>query len=528
MNVNRTTGESPKSGVEISPAAAEARKAVLEKLKEKRDEMIDQVTKAFDERASYGGSQMSEQAKNTILLMRDRQIEEIRKTYDDMINRFDERISKDSTLDMEALAEELMDSANSTAKQRLEKLKAVLAKKVEGAFMTTAEVAAIEKAVLGIEQFEKTHPEMHALFVKISEGGDITPEEYEQIIKLINPADLTKIGVTGPETFETTGAGLLIGLMNPAQRFELIKQMMESDKKEMTIDLMDAFMKTGVLTVIQGEELFKRAIEAGVITQEKYDAEYKEKLEGTYYADELAKFREALGSETAQEIGGKFSKNVVERFVGMPMLHTLLMLWGGTTALVNILASREKGNFAQTLKNIAGNEFFWLGAGAAGVGYEGATGTMRDGRSRGGVLDAFGLGEGNISAWLDKVLSDEDRESTVKRNGVKVLAENYLGAPADFRAYLENGGHSTIIKMKGQKDASGAPAMNLEKIIETEEDAEQKARLERLKPLNGQPERKIDRLLYGVAISAEVLEIDESKEHLADWLKKIRETQIPT
>ena len=70
--------------------------------------------------------------------------------------------------------------------------------------------------------------------------------------------------------------------------------------------------------------------------------------------------------------------------------------------------------------------------------------------------------------------------------------------------------------------------MNLEKLIEAEENAEQKARLERLKPLNGQPERKIDRMIFGVAVSAEALEIDESKEQLADRLKIIRETQIPT
>lgn len=528
MTVDGQNPERRPEGVEISPEAAEARKAVIEKLNDKRDEMIESVKEAFDERISFGGDQTSEQAKDRIIFIRDRQIAEITRTYDELVRDFEKRISGDSSLDMNKLADELLKDANDTARRRLEQLKVVLAKKIEGAFMTTAEVAAIEKAVTAIELFDKDHPELHALFVKIGEGGNLTPEEYAQVINLMNPADLGKIGVSGPEAFETTASGLLIGVMSPAQRFELVKRYMESDKKENTAQLIDAFLKTGVLSLMQGEELFKLAVSAGALSSEEFESEYKKKLESAYYADELKKFREAVGGETARDIGGRFSRNVVERFVGKPLLHTLLMLWGGTTMLVNALASREKGNFAQSLKNIADNKFFWLGAGAAGVGYEGATGTMRDGRGRGGALDFFGLGEGNISAWLDKMLSDEDREDVVKRNALKLLAENYLGAPPAFRDYLENGGHATIMKFKDEKDARGNPVMSLEKMLEKEEGAVQKGRLEELKSMNGEPGKRIDKMLLAVAVSASALGIDESKETLESWLKKIRETQLPS
>lgn len=518
--------ERPTGGLEISPEAAKARQAVIEKLEEKRDEMISDLEDAFNERMSFGGSQMEERAKNRMLILRDRQIDEVRQTYDSLIKEFNERVRMDSSVNLETLAQELLENANNKTRQRLQKLRAVLNEKIEGTYMTTREAAEIARAVEGIKDFEKTHPELHQLFIKISENGAMTESDYKQIVAMIEPDKLPQVGNKNIEFYEVTGAGLLISMMSPFQRYELVLNFMESDKGKETDELIDGFLKTGVLTLMQGEQLFQRALEKGLLTQEEYEKKYKNNLESTYYTDQLKQFRDAMQSEVYPKFSGKYSKNVVDRFVGKPLLHSLLALWGGTTALINALASRKPGDFAQTLKNIASNKFFWLGAGAAGVGIEGASGSMREGRKRGGILEFLGLGEGYISQLIDHLLDDDEKADVQKRNALKSLAENYLGAPPDLRSYLEQGGHQTIMKLRGQFDAQGNPVLSLDKLIEKEEHTGRKELLKNLQVLNQPPEKKIDKIIFAVAVSSEALGIEENERKLAVWLEKIKQTQL--
>ncbi len=518
--------ETPAEGLEISPEAAKAREAVIEKLEEKRDEMISNLEDAFNERMSFGGSQMEERAKDRILLLRDRQIDEVKMTYDALIKEFNERVQMDSSVNLEQLAQELLENANNKTKQRLQKLKAILNEKIEGTYMTTREAAEITRAVEGIKDFEKAHPELHQLFIKISENGALTENDYEQIVALIDPDKLPQIGDKTVESYEVTGAGLLISMMSPQQRYELVLNFMESDKKKESDQLIDGFLRTGVLTLLQGEQLLKQALEKGLLTEEKFEKKYKRKLETTYYVDRVKQFNDALQGEVYRKYSGRYSKNIVERFVGKPLLHSLLALWGGTTAIINALASREPGNFAQTLKNIASNKFFWLGAGAAGVGIEGASGSMREGRKRGGILEFLGLGEGYISQLIDNLLDDDEKADVQKRNALKTLAENYLGAPNDLRGYLEQGGHQTILKLRGQFDAQGNPVLSLDKLIEKEDHAGRKELLKNLQVMNKEPERKIDKILFAIAVSSEALGIEENERKLAVWLEKIKQTQL--
>ncbi len=103
---NQQSGaETAAEGLEISPEAAKAREAVIEKLEEKRDQMISDLEDAFNERMSFGGSQMEERAKDKILILRDRQIDEVKQTYNNLIREFTERVQKDSSINLEQLAQ---------------------------------------------------------------------------------------------------------------------------------------------------------------------------------------------------------------------------------------------------------------------------------------------------------------------------------------------------------------------------------------------------------------------------------------
>lgn len=489
----------------------------LEKLKNKRDEMVEKINKEFNEKMSFGSKKMTEQAKDRIIIIRDKQIEEVKKMYNQAIEKFNKEVGMNSSLDMGNLADELLEDVNEESSKKLKNLSLILNKKVEGEFMDTKDVVEIDKAVIALEKFEKEHPHLQELFEKISEGEDLNYEEYEKIIDLMDISEISKIVTDEKQTFKITSAGLLIGMMNPLQRFNLVKAVMDSDKKDITEDLIDSFLKTGVLTVLQGEQLFKIAVEEEIISEERYESEFKNKIEGTYYLEKNEEYKNLINRDVLDNLRGRFSKNVVDRFVGKPLLGTLLMLWGGTTTIVNLLASRGKGDGSTGL-------YILGGLAASGVGLEMATGTMRAGMRRGGLGDY--LGEGVVSGFLDRMLSDEDKKDVHKRNGAKLLAESYLGAPADFRAYLEEGGNVALQKLKTKKDDAGAPKLDLNTLIETEENGDQIEKLKRLQVFNKEPNRNIDRLIIQVIGTTEILEIDEEDNYLADWLKKLKETQI--
>ncbi len=526
--LQQSGSETPVEGLEISERAAKAREAVIEELKKRRDEMIDDLKEAFNERISYGGDQMEERAKDKILFLRDRQIDEVRQTYDALIKEFNQRVQKDSSVNLESLAQELLDNANAKTRQRLEKLRAILNEKVEDTYITTHEVAEIARAVEGVKDFEKAHPELHQLFIKISEDGALNEGDYKQIVALIDPDKLPQISDKNVHSYESTGAGLLISMMSPQQKYELVLNFMESNKGKESDELIDGFLRTGVLTLLQGEQLFKQALKKGLLTQEEFEKKYKQKLETTYYRDRVKQFKDVLQGEVYRKYSGRYSKNIVERFVGKPLLHSLLALWGGTTAIINALASRKRGDFAQTLHNITFNKFFWLGVGAAGIGIEGVSGSMREGHKRRGVLEFLGLGEGYISQLIDNLLNDKEKADVKKRNALKTLTENYLGAPPDLRNYLEQGGHQTILKLRGQFDVQGNPVLSLDKLIEKEEHAGRKEFLKNLRVMNKKPEKKIDKILFAIAVSSEALGIEENERKLAVWLEKIKQTQLST
>jgi hypothetical protein len=461
---------------ETPPSQDKESEDFREKMQEEMERQIEEIEKTFEL-----NTRMDERANAIYRRLRQEQIGKIRGLFEKAKQEYETQ-GRLNVENRQQLASRLHDETVKETSARLENLKSIINKKA-GKEIETHEVLEINKALKGLEELNRAHPEFKYLVEKIAKEQPLTKEDYQNIISLMKPNTIAEIKAK-PVTMEELAPGMLISLMQPAQKYELVEQFMESPQANNTAELIDTLLSTGALNRYQGEKLFEKALQSGVLTQERFTSEFKERLENGYYEQQVNNLKELIQKELVANYKGVYNVNLIDRLVGMPLLGLLLSLWGGSTALFNGMANFEwrdpLGSISRFTKSIYGP--VGLVAGVAGL--EMTAGSLRTQQiPNKGVLEYTGIGYGWVSDVLRKIGEDDDVENEQKRRAVEQLSQIYLNSPKPFHEYLNNNGFTTIDTLRKQELANpnADKILNLDELIAAEQDPEQKSRLENLK-----------------------------------------------
>jgi|GEM_PF-3402749 len=486
--------------------ADETNKTVLEKFDEKADQNMSKIDDAFEKRIS--ASKMAEIALVEVRTMKENEKRAVKSTFETFKKQYqDTKIQNLS--EREELASTLLKKAESEADYRLHNIEMVLNMLVKGDYITEAEAVSLKHIMVGVERVSIEDVETQKVLTKLQERKELSDADYSLVINKINPVLLTARDAKPQENFDTTSSGILIGFMNPAQRFKLVEKYMDSPKSGQTGDLIDGFLKTGILTVAQGEELFGLALQKHVVSQTQFDQIYKNQLHNGFYVEEAKKVQEGIQKEVTR-ISGRYANNEFERLAGTPMVGAAVMAHSFFWILTNVLASG--GDFGMMLRN----PYLWAAVGEGALALEMTTGSMKKGTGD------YGIGAGWISRAIEKISEKEGDLSSVKRNAYNVMGEIY-GSYPEFGSYLENGGAQTILTLRKAKSIGGKSggelAITVDELMKAETNDRQKALLQAAQDHN--PKVTLSQI-NGISEVIRVLEINSQGEfnHQLNYFKE--------
>jgi len=484
-------------------AAADDNKTVLEKFDDQAAENIKKIEDAFEERIPE--SKIAEIALTRVREMKEAQKAEIRTTFKNFKQQFETNQIQNKT-DREALAAKLLQEAQNIADARINSLEAVLGMLVKpGQYMTEQDVVALKKILVGIEKISaedlKTQEILNKLRHRQKSGEQLSDDDYDHIIKMIKPFDLTTKGAKPQENFDATSAGIIVGFMNPVERYKLVQKYMESPDRTKTAELIDGFLRTGILNVAQGEELFQEAMkkQPPIISEAEFRNTYQKNLKNGFYVDEARRVQEAL-QQQVRDISGEYANNKFERFASTPMVGFAVLTHSFFWILTNVLASG--GDFGTMFRN----PFLWAAVGEAALALEMTTGSTKRGTGD------YGIGAGWISSVVRSITEEGGQISSTQENAYKIIGETYLSYP-DFGSYLENGGAATIIRLRKAKAASGAKgsdlAITFDELFQAEASDSQKSLL---KAAQDRFPKQINVQINSIAEATTVLELSSEEE----------------
>lgn len=443
----------------------EATRLVLGKFDEKEAEATKKVEEIFEKKIS--GSKMGEVALTEVRTMKEQQKVAVKTTFERFKKEYQEK-AEDNKSERDTLAKELLERAEKEAEARVQNIQLILNMLVKGDYITEEEAAALKRVLVGIEKISAKDIQTQEILLKLQQGRGLDKQDYARIITMISPHDLTARDAKPRERFEATSAGILIGFMTPVQRYQLVEELMDSYKREQTAEVIDGFLRTGILTVAQGEELFKEAVQKKIITEQQFQEVYKKRLDQGFYVDEVKKVRDAMEAEV-KRMKGMYDVNLMERVVGKPLLGAGMLLHSFFWILTNVLAAG--GDF----KSLFRNPYMWAAVGEGALALEMTSGSIKRG------TENWGIGSGWISRAIERMSEREGPKTTAEKQAVKMMADIYLSYP-DFGAYLENGGVTTILNIRKAKTGQGLKgaelAISYEELRKSELDQLQQSRLE--------------------------------------------------
>jgi len=455
--------------------------AIDENFQTLKDEKIQKIEDTFEKAISSGSSKIDERALLRIRMLKERQKKAVSELFAEKRKAYEEKTKENlpGNLDArKALAEDMLKSAGDEAQKRIMALEAIISEHKKDTYITTDEAYEIEKAAFAVDAMVRKDTEMPRLAKKISEGKEeLTAQEYLYIVNLMNPYEVLGQRTDLSKTFEATSAGALIGIMKPDQRYHLVEVFMESPKQKDTIMLIDSFMRTGILTNVQGEKLMQAAVSHGLLTREVFEKEWKVKFDTGYFQEETKKFQKVMEDEKAKDYRGIFSNNLMERVTGRPLVGGLMALWGTIVVAMNVAANMgQKGARMEQLKTLFKNPYMYAGLGGMVAGTEIATGTLKEGTNW--------FGAGVIGRGIDSLDEKDDEESKTafEKQMKKKMIETYMNSPKEVMAYLDNGGFETLMKFRTEKlEKKELPIVKLDELIMMEKVPTQIARLNDIK-----------------------------------------------
>lgn len=444
---NNLFKEQPKAGGDQEQKPIDdATRIVFGKFDEKKDEQVKRVEELFEKRIS--SSKMAEIALTEVRGMKEQQKIVVAETFERFKKKYQDQSEQNITLRNE-LASQLLQEAESVVDARIQSIELVLNSLVKGDYITETEAASLKRILVGIEEISTKDIQVQQILIKLKDKNEqLSDDDYRRIVDMINPLNITDKDAKPQQRFEATTAGILIGFMSGAQRYKLMETYMDSPKREKTAEVIDGFLRSGVLTIAQGEELFIAAMQKKLITEDEFKNTYQKRLNEGFYVDEVKKVRDAMEAEV-QRMKGMYAINPMERVVGAPLLGAGMLLHSFFWILTNVLASG--GDFKAMFKN---NPYIWAALGEGALALEMTSGSMKKGAG------SFGIGSGWISRAVERISEKEGALSSVKQNAYLEMGNIYLGSP-DFGSYLENGGAYTIMQLRKTKSAQGAEGAKL-------------------------------------------------------------------
>jgi Spy/CpxP family protein refolding chaperone len=415
---------------------------IKEKFDESEEERIDRVSEKFSEKKSHIKEEIGERALSKISAIEEKQKRDIKKMYARRKEEF-VKTKTESRTERETLAEELLKKAEGSADRRIRAIEGILASKVAFEYMTSEEVFDIDKAILAFEKVEANYPELLGLLeLLFKKDRKLEKQHFEYIARIINPYEITKKTHKIEEAFETSAAGLLIGLMTEEERVRLVEVFMESEKKDQSAAFIEGLLEAGLISDEKGRELLKKAV-----SEEVFNAQFRQKFEKGYYEQQRKANRDIVEQQLDANYRGNYQENIMNRIVGKPLLGLLIALWGTVTVAINVWANRKD------LSKIG--PYAAVGLGAMAAGTEMATGTIKKGAEHEGTLKKWGFGRGAISTWLFKKSETAEKEASEKEVMERArtrLAEIYANADPALRSFLGANGIEDIAEIRKRKE----------------------------------------------------------------------------
>lgn len=484
----------------------------IENLRTAMEEKVEQIREDFEDRMKKSSPDVSERAIGKWEQLMIEQIKEVKKFYQYEIDKLKQASSR-----REAFVGNIVEQVNEKANTRRMMILMLMESKMEGEYVTTEEVADIDESLQKITEFVKTNPRIEKTYNKINSKEKLTKEDYQVVINMIEPVDMTKISPNSPEAFRATFAGTLMGVMSMDQRKELVKQFKESNKKEHTADFVDILLRLGLLSDEDGVDLVKGTQDEQQIAQKVEKGFYKEERDRM---DEARKEYRAQREQFYKQYRGKYNKNIVEKVIsGKGILGIGTFVWGFLTTAINVMALKKKGEKPhQWLGRVAKNPYVYAGLGGMAAGAEITGSNLKAGTW---------FGAGPVSRVVGDVLEDNEKEPEIadyKANAREQLAKVRESSPKQFIGYLEHGGFSTMQELRAKIDrekkfrsAKGFPLhITVEELLQMETDPEQKARLQALK---GKNEQAINKNLTITSEAAYALQISTNDAFVTEFKK---------
>ena len=455
---------------------------IKEKFDESEEVKLEKVAEKFAEKKSHLKKEIGEIALGRIGAIEAKQKNDIKKMYTERKEEFI-KTKAESKAEREALAADLLKKAEGSADRRIKAIEGILASKVAFEYMTTEEVFDIDKAIIAFEKVEANYPELLGILeLLFSKDRKLEIQHYEYIARIINPYEITAKKHKPEEAFETSAAGLILGMMTEDERVRLVEVFMESEKKQQAPAFIEGLLGTGLISDEKGKELLKKAVSESV-----FDAQFKLKFEQGYYETQRKANRDIIERQLDENYRGNYAENIMNRVVGKPLIGLLVALWGTVTVALNVWANRKD------LKNMG--PYAAIGLGAIAAGTEMATGTIKKGAENEGTLKKWGFGRGVISTWLFKKGESAEKEASEKEVQGRArarLAEIYKNADPSLRSFLDAKGIEDIAEIRRRKEKKSHPSMlfTLEDLTaygdEMEYEEDRKPHLDRLiRSING-------------------------------------------
>ncbi len=441
----------------------------------------------------------------------------VNKTFENHYKEYKDTL-KTSQDDWKTLLDETLKKAKAQAKGELLPYEAALEKKASNG-LTTESVADIDKTFKGIEAIMKGDPKFMAIFNKIDKREELTRPDYAHVCAILSAKEVMKIGSSPEQGFNSTTAGVLVGMMDTTERVELIKVFMESPSKNDTFQLVDSFLRAGLLENEEAEQLMNMGMQKGLLTQPVFN-EFKNKLEAGFYRNERIKYEEAVREAAKKGYEGKSQVNPMKQFVGAPLLGLVMEAYFAILYGLNAMAN----------KSILPKNVYMGGALIGGM----LSHEMRTGAARIGKNELLGKGDlTKAGAWLkqkaETIGEDETDPALEDLNDILTKGNQKL------REYLINGGIETLLSIrKERKRQKKSLVITLSELMEYEKnlppekrDPDQLMRLQWIQNDKIADHKRVELDINKFADLAPAFEIETSRDIDTKIIQKVKTHKAP-
>ncbi len=410
------------------------------------DAKKDQLGKLEHEFEDRRSAQLGEKAIDTLNRIKTSQLAAIEALY----AKYQAKVDSGGDRRTE-FVQQLFDQATKEGAEhvdRWQKLFERMAKEKGGdKYLNEKDIAYLETLLPGMEKIIEENPKIAAIHSRLVDGKDLHSEDYQAIIAIFNPNDVAVADIENPQkAFEASSAGLLVALMGLDQRMIFMEELMKSSKKNETPKILDGFLRSGILTPLQGEAIVKKAETAPAFS------DIATKLQSGFYAQEAKKQAEAFNGKV-ERLSQQYAVNPMERFFGAPGLGFAAGIHGALWLLVNLL------NYGKDIGGLLRSPWPYAAAGELALGIEISTGGAKRGTGSGVGYGAITSGLERAARALGTAPVGPEQQETLKRFST-------FYSTTTFRDFFDQGGAEKILALQKKTENQQTAAITVEGLKE--------------------------------------------------------------